>query len=166
VSDEALMERVQNGDRRAFEVLYGRWKDTLIRFLVRRTGSRSHAEDALQETFIRVYRHRNRYKSARPFKPWVYRIAANAGSDARRPDARLTELKGPVVAQLSDPAATRDLLMSALNMLNAMDRRILLLIIEGFNTTEVGEILGMRSGAVRMRLNRARQKLQRELGDA
>ncbi len=160
------MQRVQHEDRRAFEVLYARWKDPLIRFLVRRTGSRSQAEDALQETFIRVHRHRRKYQHGRPFKAWVYRIAANAGHDARKPDSRYTELKGEVVGELTDPTATRDLLVSALHGLNAKDRRILLLVIEGFNATEVGEILGMRSGAVRMRLNRARKTLKQELGHA
>ena len=159
LTDEALMARVQGGERAAYEALYERWCDRCYGFLLRRTGQRLAAEEALQETWLRVYRWRERYDPTRPFRPWLYTLAANAGRDAREPEPRHFELpRAP-----DDPMGLRDTLISALHLLDELDRRILLLVIEGFNATEVGAMLTLQPPAVRMRLMRARRQLREAL---
>lgn len=155
-SDEALMHQVQGGDRAAYEALYARHRDRVFAFLCRRTGARTEAEDAHQETWLRVYRFRHRYDVARPFRPWLYTLAANAGRDARRPDLPLFQL--PAV-QGQDPAL-RDRVVIALHGLSPLDRRILLLTVEGFTSAEVGAIVGLAATAVRARLSRARRAIR------
>lgn len=150
------MVDVQQGDRSAYEALYARWRDPIQRFLLRRTGSLASAEEALQETWMRVYRHRARYDATRPFRRWLYGIAANAGHDAARPQADVFVLP----AEPGDPIGLRDTLVSALHGLEAGDRRLLLLAVEGFEPAEIAEMLELPSGTVRMRLSRARERVR------
>jgi RNA polymerase sigma-70 factor, ECF subfamily len=153
-SDEDLMAKVREGDRAAYEVLYHRWKEPVFAFLLRRTGARSAAEDAHQEAWLRLYRWRRRYDPTRPFRPWLYAIAANAGQDARKPEPGLFHL--PLVATAPmDPLEARDVLVAALHALSPRDRRLLLLEAEGFSAAEVAGILALNSGAVRTGLHRA-----------
>jgi RNA polymerase sigma-70 factor (ECF subfamily) len=155
-SDEALMVRVQADDRDAYVLLHGRWRERLFAFLLRRCGARSEAEEALQETWLRVYRWRQRYDRSRPFRPWIFAIATNAGRDAYRPEPHLFELD----VQPGEPGGLRDLVVSALAALDADDRRLLLLAIEGFEGPEIAQMLGITAGAVRVRLSRARARVR------
>lgn len=157
------MAKVQLGDRMAYERLYERWRGPVFQFLLRRTGAFAAAEEAQQEAWLRVYLHRARYDVARPFRPWLYAIAVNAGRDARRPDRDLLvfdDVAGP------DTHAHRDLLVTALHALDPVDRRLLLLAVEGFSGPEIGEIFALSAGAVRVRLTRARQRVRAALGEA
>jgi RNA polymerase sigma-70 factor (ECF subfamily) len=160
-SDEDLMIRLQQGDRRAYQALYARWGARTMDFLLRRTGSRACAEDALQDTWLRVFRYARSYEPGRPFAPWLFGIAARAGHDAREPEAGAFSLTGSYEA---DPTL-RDRVLRALHRLDPEDRRLLLLNVEGFDATEVGRMLGMRPGTVRQRLTRIRRHLQGVLGE-
>jgi RNA polymerase sigma-70 factor (ECF subfamily) len=161
-SDERLMTQVQAGDRRAYESLYARWRDRTFAFLFKRTGGRVEAEEAHQETWIRVYRWRARYDGQRPFKPWLYAIAANAGRDASRPRPELFLLE----EQPGEPHGLRDLVVTALQMLEGEDRKVLLLTIEGFDAPEIATMLGTTPGAVRSRLHRVRERMRAAVGGA
>lgn len=155
-SDEALMMRVQSGDREAYDALYGRYSARLFAFLLRRTGARSAAEEAHQETWLRVYRWRARFDGRRPFRPWVFTIATNAGRDAARPEPGLFELP----AEADEPSGLGELVAAALAALEPDDRRLLLLAIEGFDGNELAVMLGTTPGAVRTRLSRARARVR------
>jgi RNA polymerase sigma factor (sigma-70 family) len=158
-SDEDLMVRMQQGDHQAYQALYERWGGRVMNFLLRRTGSRPLAEDALQETWLRVFRYAGSYQAPRAFAPWLFRIAANAGHDARTPEPEVFELVGSYEQQ----PELRDRVARALHGLPAADRSLLLLNVEGFDSSEIGEMLGQRPGTVRQRLTRIRRRLQDEL---
>jgi RNA polymerase sigma factor (sigma-70 family) len=160
-SDESLMTRVTRGDRPAYEALYARWRKPLFRFLCRRTGCLRTAEEALQETWLRVYRYRASYDRARRFKSWLFTIAANCGRDAW-PAAQEAPL---FIEPLQDePHDLRDRLLEGLARLDPEERRLLLLATEGFDGPEIAAMLGISAGAVRMRLSRARQRMREQLG--
>jgi RNA polymerase sigma factor (sigma-70 family) len=168
-TDAAMMVRLQAGDRQAFEELWGRWRHPIFQFLLRRTGARQHAEDAFQRTWLKVYKYRQSYDPTRPFRSWVFRIAANAGTDARRADGDLFYLPPEALddmrwATTTDSHEVRDLAAKALHALNAQDRRILLLTIEGFTSPEIAELLEMNQATVRVRLHRARHTIRAALG--
>jgi RNA polymerase sigma-70 factor (ECF subfamily) len=154
------MVAVQRGDPVAYDALYARWRDPIFRFLLRRTGAVPAAEDALQDTWIRLYRSRHRYDARKPFRGWLYAIAANAGHDAARPVREGFTLP----TEVDDPVGLRDLLVSALHALDADDRRLLLLAIEGFEPAEIAGMLGVPAGTVRMRLSRARGRVRAAIG--
>jgi RNA polymerase sigma factor (sigma-70 family) len=159
-TDEQLMACVAAEDRGAYDELYARWRGPVFRFLARRTGSLAAAEEAHQEAWLRVYRHRHRYDAMRPFRAWLFTIAANCGRDTARPDPTLHRL--PLEA--GDPFDLRDQLVTALGALDPADRKLLLLSAEGFSGPELAEMLELGAGAVRMRLHRARQRVREALG--
>jgi len=163
-SDSQLMELVQQGNRAAFDTLYGRWSRPLFSFLLKRTGRRSYAEEALQETFLRVHRFSHKYDRGRPFKAWVFRLAANAGRDAWFPERDLLTLSVPAtVHQPTDALMARDLLVKGLFRLRPEDRSVLLLSLEGFTPTEIADIRSQKPATVRSRLLRARTRLRAQL---
>jgi RNA polymerase sigma-70 factor (ECF subfamily) len=83
-SDEALMERYQQGEIRAFEVLLGRHQGPVYNFLYRFVSNRAHAEDLLQEVFLRVIKGADAYQRNAKFTTWLYTIARNLCVDASR----------------------------------------------------------------------------------
>lgn len=161
-TDEALMMSVQAGDEQSYEVLFSRWRQPIFGFLQRRTGSRQAAEEAFQETWLRVYRWRGSYQAPRPFKPWLYRIASNAGHDARRPVVEDFHWIEPAAA---DTLAMLETVISTLHNLEPAERRLMLLVVEGFTSVEIAEILDLPAGAVRTRINRSRAKLREAFND-
>src|SRR5207302_3210212 len=85
VADEELLARVGNGDRGAFEVLYRRYARAVLGLALRRLGDRGRAEDAVQETFVSVWRSAGTYRPERgPGAPWLYGVARNAIVDRSR----------------------------------------------------------------------------------
>lgn len=161
--DEELMVRVQRGDRRAYEELYARFRLPIFRFLHRRTGSPSAAEEAHQETWLRVYRHRDRYNPALRFRSWLFAIAANCGRDAYRP-GEVADEAPELVLEPDEPSDLRVRLLEALSRLDPEDRSLLLLAAEGFDGPEIASMLGIGAGAARMRLSRARQRIRAAVG--
>ncbi len=156
-TDEALMLAVQEGERSAYDELFSRWRQPVYRYLQRRTGSPERADDAFQECWLRVHRFRHRYDPGRSFRPWLFTIAANAGHDARKPRADEVELKVDLPAARHDHT-THDLARTALAGLSAEDRKLLLLLVEGFSAVEIAEMTDSKPGTVRMRIKRARAR--------
>lgn len=159
-TDESLMTALQEGDRSAYQELYSRYAHRVLRFLARRLCSLQVAEEALQETFLRVYRFRHRYTSPRPFSPWLFTIAANVGKKVREPRSE-GFLWDPAVSSRS---GMRVQLLQTLHALEDSERTTLLLHAEGFSSPQIAEILTISESAVRMRMKRARARLKAELG--
>jgi RNA polymerase sigma-70 factor (ECF subfamily) len=84
-SDAELIQRTGEGDRASFEKLYQRYARPVFGLALRRLGDRGRAEDALQETFVSVWRSARTYKPERgPGAPWLYGVARNAIVDRSR----------------------------------------------------------------------------------
>lgn len=66
----------------------GRYRDDLLRFLIRFMGDRQAAEDVFQETFFQIHLSADTFDESRRFKPWLFTIAANKGRDHHRKNAR------------------------------------------------------------------------------
>ncbi len=156
------MRRAQRGEQAAFALLFERWRRPIFSFLMRRTGRRESAEEAFQNTWLRAWQWRARYDPTRPFRPWLYTVAANAGCDARRVRPDEFELKHEPGSG-SDPFLGRDELVSALHGLSPGDRELLLLTGEGFTANEIGEMEGLKPGTVRMRVMRARKRIRSQI---
>jgi RNA polymerase sigma-70 factor (ECF subfamily) len=75
--DQDLVRLSLAGDLYAFEAIVERHQQAVFRVLYRLLRNRQEAEDVAQEAFLRCYRHLNKYDQARPFAPWLYRIATN-----------------------------------------------------------------------------------------
>ena len=82
--DERLAALAAGGDRGAFDALVTRHRQAVYRLCWSATGNAADADDAAQETFVRVYRSLPSYDPARPFGPWLRKIAWNCGLTVRR----------------------------------------------------------------------------------
>jgi RNA polymerase sigma-70 factor (ECF subfamily) len=81
--DAPLVRRAQRGDRLAFERLVDRHQHRLFTLAARTLGSRSEAEDAVQEAFLRAWRNLGSFRGTALFSTWLYRICVNAAHDLR-----------------------------------------------------------------------------------
>lgn len=82
--DTELMRRVQMGDEAALGALMQRWELSLKAFIGRIVLNTSEAEELAQETFVRVWQQRGRYRADAPFRPWIFAIAVNLARNRLR----------------------------------------------------------------------------------
>ena len=75
--EKELLEKVKNKDKKAFEELYNIYSEYALRVAFAVTKDKSNAADAVQETFIRVYKYIDGYDINKPFKTWFYNILIN-----------------------------------------------------------------------------------------
>ena len=83
ITDEQLMLKSQDGDKKAFYTLVGRWNKQIINFFYKNIGNQEIAEDLAQEVFISVWKTKNYHPKA-PFYSWLYKIAKNKLIDYQR----------------------------------------------------------------------------------
>jgi RNA polymerase sigma-70 factor (ECF subfamily) len=153
-----------DGDREAFTALFNALAPRVYGYLLRATGNRAVAEDLVQSTFLKVHRSRERFLSGSPVVPWVFRIAQNVLKDEWRRDKRNAaqptsdgELP-PDAAGPENPtmALAAKRVEAALRALPEEQRTVVLLHkFEGMKMEDVAEVLGISSGAARVRAHRA-----------
>lgn len=91
-TDEALVDAARNGDREAFSLLVGRYRDLAYAFAYARLRNREEAEDTAQEAFLRAYLHLPEFRQSDRWGAWLMRIVRNLCTDAvRRRQCRRTE---------------------------------------------------------------------------
>src|SRR5690606_35165531 len=83
-ADEALAAALRAGDDAALDTLMLRWQVPLRAFLYRHTHNEADALDLAQETFVRIYQHRARYREGARFSTWMFQIALNLARDHAR----------------------------------------------------------------------------------
>ena len=165
--DPLLAQRAAAGDRAAFEALVRRHSGQVYGLCRRLVGDAAEAEDRAQEAFLKAFRHLDRYDPARPFLPWLLRIARNACLDA----LRARRAWGPLPEQLpADEAAppvdwgVRQQVGEAVEALAPQQRAVLhLRFALGLSGPEIAAELGASPGAVRACLHRALHTLRRRL---
>ena len=166
-------------DRQAYALIVRRWQPVLSRYLRRLLGqSTEAAEDVLQDVFIKVYVNLNDYDHARPFGPWIYRIAHNealsfirkrkaeppliTGEDAQLIIERLSD--GVDVQETSDRLRIEEKVRTAINQLDLRYRDVLVLrFLEEKGYDEIAEILHVPSGTVATLINRGTKQLRSAL---
>jgi RNA polymerase sigma-70 factor (ECF subfamily) len=187
--DEALAARAATGDIPAFESLVARYESRVYRLAFRLTGSEADAMDALQDTFLQVYRHLGSFRGESRFGTWLYRIATNAALMHNRARARQSAESLEVFLPRFDEAGvhlgTPAELQSAATVDEVVDRRLLaekaraaierlpelyrvafvLRDLEEIPTADVAAVLGIEPAAVRQRVHRARLMLRGYLGE-
>jgi len=114
-SDEDLLDAYVRGDREGLRELMTRYREDLMRFLVRFLGSHAAAEDVFQETFLQIHLSAETFDVSRRFKPWLFTIAANKARDHhRRTGRRRTMSLSAPISKSEDRARFVDLLDSGL----------------------------------------------------
>lgn len=176
--DGELMLRLKGGENRILDTLMDRWQMPLRRFLCRHLGNEHDALDLAQETFVRVYCRREKFRDGAKFSTWLFAIALNLCRDrARRSKARpVTSLDEAALTEASDQAAdafgtapdshllraeTALAVRAAVESLpDSLRTAVLLCEFEELSHAEAAAIAGCSPKAVETRLYRARQLLR------
>lgn len=177
--DAELVVRTAAGDRGAFESLYARYAPRIMAFVDHLLADRAAAEDATQETFVKVWRAARRFRPDAPFEPWLFRIARHEAYDVarrRRPrplaarDARTDADAGPAATDReARPVAAPDDglaagLRAAIAALSAPLREAFVLVrVMGRAHDETAALLAIPVGTVKSRLSAAEAELRRRL---
>ncbi|MCH8618473.1 RNA polymerase sigma factor RpoE [Undibacterium sp. TS12] len=181
--DQLLVERVQRGDKKAFELLVSKYQRKLMRLVSRLVYDHAEAEDVVQEAFIKAYRALPNFRGESAFYTWLYRIGVNTAKNhlvtqgRRTPtstDADVDEAESFVEADgLRDINTPESLLASkqiAETVNSAMStlpeelrNAITLREIEGLSYDEIAEVMLCPIGTVRSRIFRAREAIAEKL---
>ncbi len=177
LDDSGVVAAFLAGEKRAFGELVERYQTRLLNFVYRTTGDRERAEDLVQETFIRVYRHLHRFDQSKKFSTWVYTIASNLAKNelrnrSRNPlvlfqtikknwdaDARPLEWEDNTYRpdDLFRKRHLKSMVESAVDQLPEHHRTVFILReMEGKTYEEIADITATNLGTVKSRLNRAR----------
>lgn len=166
MEQEKWIQKIQAGDQASFRQFYEVYAGPAIRTASAITRNREMAKDAVQETFIRVYRQIGSYNPELPFDPWFYRILTN---ECLRLLKRETPLSNIETLE-NDPSLAEesfDQLTELYDVIQALDdsHRIPLILkyIKGFSEKEIAEILGLNQNTVKSRLFKGRKRLKEQL---
>ena len=185
LDDAALVAEYLDGRRHAFHELVERYHVRLLNFIYRTIGDRDRAEDLVQETFIRVYRHLHRFDQSKKFSTWVYTIAGNLAKNelrnrSRNPLVLFQTIKKNWEAdhrplEWEDDSYRPDDLYrkrhlkarsrKAVGQLPEHHRVVFVLReMQGKTYEEIADITGVNLGTVKSRLNRARNNFALIIG--
>ena len=180
LADEDLMELVRAGDTRAFEVVFDRHAGVAFSLAYRICGSRTRAEEVVQEAFLSLWRSGARYERARgSVRSWVLSIVHNRAIDSMRRELVTTSrhvVDDQLAKQLVSPYETATeaerredarRVRSALGELPLDQRRVIeLAYFGGFTHTQIADMLELPAGTVKGRMRLGLTKLRLLLGDA
>jgi RNA polymerase sigma-70 factor (ECF subfamily) len=182
VLDEELVRRVQQGDKKAFDLLVLKYQHRIIQLINRYVRDPHEAQDIAQETFIKAYRALANFRGDSAFYTWIYRIAINTAKNylaarSRRPSEDDIEVE--VAEQfegdhgLKDQETPEAILMTeelGLTIQQALDdlpselrTAITLREIEGLSYDEIAEVMECPVGTVRSRIFRAREAIDKKI---
>jgi RNA polymerase sigma-70 factor, ECF subfamily len=153
-------------DEREFQALYARTAVPLRAYAARSLGSATHADDIVQETFLRLLRHPVPTRDVDELRAYVFRIASNLVVDHWR--ARRHEAKHDI-REKGAPGPDQGMRLDVKKFfarLKPRERQLIWLAhVEGADHKEIAAALGLRAGSVRVLLSRARQRFARMLRD-
>jgi RNA polymerase sigma-70 factor (ECF subfamily) len=170
--DLELVTLARRGNRDAFGALVSRYLRPALAVAWEYAPTRDDAEDLVQDAFHRTLRSLDRFDETRPFGPWFFTILRNVARNAAARNSRWTSVAVPdeVSADIDDPeedahrAVLRESIQEGLDVLPQMQRTCFRLCdIEGFDGTEVAEMLGLSAATVRTHRHRARATLRAAL---
>ena len=182
-ADQILVEQVQRGDKRAFELLVAKYQRKIFRLLSRLIRDAAEIEDVAQEAFIKAYRALPNFRAESAFYTWLYRIAINTAKNylvaqgRRAPTTTETEIdeaenfdEGDQLRDVNTP----DSMLLSKQVGEAVNRAIeklpedlrtaiVLRELEGLSYEEIAETMNCPIGTVRSRIFRAREAIAEEL---
>ncbi len=177
LTDSQVVQASLDGDIRAFGELVSRYDQRLLNFVYRTIGDRERAQDLVQETFVRVYRHLERFDQTKKFSTWIYTIASNLAKNELRNRSRNPLVLFQTIKKNWDAdhrplewedtqykpddlfrkRHLREKVEEAVEHLPEHHRIVFVLReLEGKTYEEIADITGCNLGTVKSRLNRAR----------
>jgi RNA polymerase sigma-70 factor (ECF subfamily) len=166
---EQLMSRYQQADATAVSILIKTLSPQLYRFFASQMGSRTDAEDMLQDLWLRIHQARHSYRQGEPVLPWVYAIARCVRTDRYRQRSRIESRETAVAAlpeiskhqSSSSPPSFADLVAP----LSERQQTVLTMLkVNGMSIEEVARATASTIGAVKQEAHRAYECLRRSFG--
>ncbi|TPD72258.1 RNA polymerase sigma factor [Flavobacterium microcysteis] len=171
-NDRYYIDRIMEGDSQAFAPLVDRYKNLVYTLALRMVKNTEEAEEAAQDTFVKVFRSLEKFKGESKFSTWIYRIAYNTCLD------RIKKHKSVPLAVAIDDYGTRQL-RSTENVLDTLDdeerHRVMqeclqqlpgedaflltLYYFEEQSLEEIAKVIGIKANNVKIKLFRCRKKL-------
>jgi RNA polymerase sigma-70 factor, ECF subfamily len=168
-SDEALVELIADGDKRAMQVLYGRHNVRVYRFIVRLTGNTTLAEDLVSEVFLDVWRQADGFEAKCQVSTWLLAIARYKALSAlrRRSEDQLDDVMAETIEDTADDPETvvynkdrSTLVQKCLAQLTPAHREVIdLVYYHEKSVDEVAQIVGVPAATVKTRMFYARNKM-------
>jgi RNA polymerase sigma-70 factor, ECF subfamily len=181
-TDQLLVERVQKGDKRAFDLLVGKYQHKIVSLISRYVSDHAEAQDVAQEAFIKAYRAIGRFRGESAFYTWMYRIAINTAknylvSQSRRPpssdidaqdaeqfqvETRLKD-RGSPEHELLKEEIERTIHEAIAELPEDLRVAITLREMEGMSYEDIATTMDCPIGTVRSRIFRAREAIDGRL---
>lgn len=181
-TDAELVERVQRGDKRAFDILVVKYQSKILSIVSRFISDNAEINDVAQDAFIKAYRALPNFRGESAFYTWLYRIAINTAKNyltakGRRPpasdiDSQEAESYGVGVALRENASPERLLMRDQLKevIFNTIEElpddlktAITLRELEGMSYEEIAESMDCPVGTVRSRIFRAREAIDEKM---
>ena len=182
VSDRELVERVQRGERRAFDLLVLKYQHRIAKLIARYVQDPSEVLDVAQEAFIKAYRAIPRFRGDSAFYTWMYRIAINTAKNHLAAQARRPRESGVDVTdaeqfdgatslrETSTPeglALTEEIQQTVIAAIEALPEDLKVAIslreLEGLSYEDIAQVMDCPIGTVRSRIFRAREAISARL---
>jgi len=167
LSDRELIDLIADGDAEALRLLHARWATLLASRLSRRSSDPGLIDEAIQDTFVAVWRKSSTYRGEGEVGGWLWGIAIRRLIDRQR-RSRLPHLERPAVVQSAEDAVLTGIGYGDLG--NAMGRLspelmavVQARILDGLSTREAARLLGIPTGTVKSRLMKAKQIMREQL---
>jgi RNA polymerase sigma-70 factor (ECF subfamily) len=180
-NDRQLVERVQRGDKRAFDILVLKYQHKIAGLISRYVRDSDEVQDVTQEAFIKAYRALPRFRGDSAFYTWLYRIAINTAknylvSRSRRPPdtdidvdgefqadfAVLKDVAGPE-SRLATDQLQKVIFDAIENLPEELKVAVTLREFEGMSYEEIAEVMECPVGTVRSRIFRAREAIEKSI---
>jgi len=174
--EDAFLEQAIRGERAGLEYLVGAYKDLAYTVAFRIVMNKEDAEEVVQDSFLRAFASLEKFKRASKFSTWLFRIVYNTAlTKVKDKKIQLSELGNPLDDNAFDISdhTEYDLLKKgerekfvglALNRLSEEDHLVISYFYIGEKSiSEISEILGLKTSAIKMRLLRGRKQLEAEL---
>ena len=187
IDDHALLAATRAGDETAFQEIVRRYRNQITNYVYRMTSDYDRAVDIAQETFVRVYMNIDRYQATFSFSTYIYRIAHNLAITELRQrkrrrliplptffsdkDSEELEVELPDQRQImaDDAMITEERRLAVTRAIASLPEKyraaLVLCDLEEKSYEEISEVLGLPTGTVKSRINRARNLLKEKLRD-
>ncbi|MBN2415091.1 RNA polymerase sigma factor [bacterium] len=161
MQESDIIALCRKGEMEGYRLLYERFARPLLHTGLRMLGNSGDAEDAVQETFVKVYRAIGGFRGTARFSTWLFRIHMRVCLDMmkkRRPAMQLAD------TDRRSPVPDYELTLALKKGVDTLPRQqkacFVLYAVEGFRQQEIGEILGIETGTVKAHIHHAKQRLR------
>ncbi|CAM2938227.1 RNA polymerase sigma factor RpoE [Vibrio rarus] len=182
LTDQVLIDRIQNGDKQAFNLLVVKYQNKVCNLISRYVNNHSDVADVAQETFIKAYRAIPNFRGESAFYTWLYRIAVNTAKNhlvalGRRPPANDIDAEdaeyietGNALKEISNPEnltlsnELKEVVFDAIEALpEDLKTAMTLRELDGLSYEEIAAVMECPVGTVRSRIFRAREAVEKKM---